>query len=139
MVFTQNGRGFAGATSARYKVINNTVTLPSGTNQNIGCGAGVPCGENGISVYADEAATTCAAVSGNTVYDVASFTGGFDVYLAERVGPPAGAQVTIESGAIGVPPAAVTYINANNTLAGANKTADEGANVSTVVSCGTFP
>jgi hypothetical protein len=35
--------------------------------------------------------------------------------------------------------AATTFINANNTLAGANKSFDEGANVSTVSSCGVFP
>ena len=62
--------------------------------------------------------------------------GSFGVYLAERAGPPAGAQLTVEgSGTV------TTYINANNTISGVAKSLDEGGNVSTVGagSCGVFP
>ena len=63
--------------------------------------------------------------------------GSFDIYLAERIGPPAGAQLTVE----GTGGSNSAYIIANNTLAGAQKFVDEGANTSQVPinSCGAFP
>jgi hypothetical protein len=130
----QNGSAVAGTNAARFKVVNNSMPAPSGSDEAF-CGIpATPCAANGIFVLADEGTAVCTAITGNTIYDVTTANGSFDVYLAERAGPPAGAQLTVEG--VG---AATTFINANNTLAGANKSFDEGANVSTVSSCGVFP
>ncbi|HEX8294296.1 MAG TPA: Ig-like domain-containing protein [Pyrinomonadaceae bacterium] len=140
-LFGQNGAGTTGTGSARFNVTGNSLPAPSGSNQNL-CGpAATPCAENGIFVLADEAFNVCVNITGNTIYDVSTMNGTADVYLAERTGPPAGAQLTVQTGAAGGNSATVvSYINANNTLAGgANKTIDEGGNTSTVTSCGAFP
>ncbi len=66
--------------------------------------------------------------------------GSWDVYLATRTGPPTGASMTIQTGANGGnSAAALTFINGNNTLNGANKSNDESGNATTVTSCGSFP
>jgi Concanavalin A-like lectin/glucanases superfamily/Putative Ig domain/Bacterial Ig domain/Matrixin len=135
-LFGQDGAATTPAgTSARFNVTSNTLPQNSGTNQNIGCGAGVPCTDFGIFVLADQDVPVCANITGNTIYDVTTGAGGVsDVYLAERAGPPAGAQLTIQGSG-----ASTTFINANNTLTGASKSIDEGGNTTTVASCGTFP
>ena len=64
----------------------------------------------------------------------------FDIYLATRTGPPTGATTTIQTGSNGGnSAAALTFLNANNTLNGTNKSFDESGTVTTVSSCGTFP
>jgi len=108
----------------------------SGTNLNLGCGG--PCTDDGIFALADEDMPVCAVMTGNNIYDVTTGPAGVsDIYLAERAGPPAGAQITVE----GTGGSNSTYLQANNTLAGANKFIDEGGNTSQVAlnSCGTFP
>src|SRR4029077_1287090 len=39
--------------SVHVKIINNTVVRPTGTNQNIGCGANVPCPSASLFVLSD--------------------------------------------------------------------------------------
>ncbi len=134
-LFGQNGNATAGTGRARFKVTGNNLPAISGSNQAF-CGpAATPCAGAGIFVLADEGNPVCSIVTGNSVYDVSTANGSFDIYLAERVGPPAGAQLTVEgTGAV------LTYVNANNTLTGANKSIDESGGVTTVGAgtCGAF-
>jgi large repetitive protein len=144
IAFSQNGgTPNTGSTSPtrRFKITNNTLPQPSGTNQSLGCGVGVPCGaaDGVIWVYADENNTNCALVTGNNVYDATTMNGSWDILLSARTGPPAGASITIQTGANGTSAAAITFLNANNTLNGANKSHDESGTVTAVTSCGSFP
>jgi len=140
-LFSQNGRGVSGTGSARFKITNNTLPQPSGTNQSIGCGAGVPCMPDGpLFSLADEHNSTCLLITGNSIYDATTMNAASDIYLATRTGPPTGATTTIQTGSNGGnSAAAITFINANNTLTGANKTFDEEGTITTVASCGSFP
>src|SRR6185312_5220196 len=134
---SQNGAATTGTGTARFKITNNTLPTPSGSNQAL-CGPpNTPCAGMGIFVLADEGDPACNVITGNNIYDVSTMNGTADVYLAERAGPPAGAQLTVE----GTGGSNSTYIQANNTLAGAVKFIDEGANTSQVGlgTCGTFP
>jgi CSLREA domain-containing protein len=120
------------ANTAHFKIINNTLPLPSGTNVDV-CGTNTPCIDAGIFVLADELTPVCTTITGNNVFDATLMNGGADIYMAERAGPPAGAQLTVVGSG-----ATTTFLNANNTLAGASKSVDEGGNTNTVASCGTF-
>lgn len=135
--YGQNGAATTGTTTARFKITNNTMPAPSGSNLAL-CGpANTPCADAGIFILADDGTPVCTVITGNNIYDLTTMLGGnFGIYLAERIGPPAGAQLTVEgSGSI------TTYLNANNTLAGSSKSVDEGGNVNTVAAgtCGNFP
>jgi hypothetical protein len=132
----QNGAASSGTNSARFKIINNTLPLPSGTNVD-DCGPDTPCIDAGIFILADEGTPVCNVITGNNVFDATAMNGGADIYLAERTGPPAGAQLTVE----GTGGSNSTYIQANNTLAGPSPFIDESANTSQVApgACGTFP
>ena len=135
--FGQNGAAVAGTLAARFKITNNTMPAPSGSNLSL-CGpANTACADNGIFVLADQASPVCNSITGNTIYDLSTMNGAFDIFLAERIGPPAGAQLTVE----GTGGSNSAFIQANNTLAGAQKFVDEGANTSQVAisACGTFP
>ncbi len=138
--FGQSGNSASGTNTARFKIVGNTMPTPSGTNLSL-CGpANTPCADNGIFVLADEGTPVCNVITGNSVFDIAAFsplTLPFNVYLAERIGPPAGAQLTVE----GTGGSNSAYIQANNTLSGANKFLDEGTNTSQVAggACGAFP
>jgi hypothetical protein len=135
-LFGQDGAATTTSGSARFKVVNNVMPANSGTNLSLGCGG--PCTDMGIFALADEDMPVCAVMTGNSIYDVLSGPGGAaDIYLAERVGPPTGAQLTVE----GTGGSNSTYLQANNTLAGASKFLDEGSNTSQVApgACGTFP
>ena len=135
--FGQNGAAASGSNSAHFKIVNNTMSAPSGSNLSL-CGpANTPCADTGIFILADEGTPVCNVITGNNIYDVTTMNGSFDVYLAERSGPPAGAQLTVE----GTGGSNSAYILANNTLAGASKFLDEGANTTQVAAgaCGTFP
>ena len=134
----QNGAATAGSLTARFKITNNVMPQISGSNQAF-CGpVNTPCAATGIFVLADEASPVCSIITGNDIYDLTTQLGGnYGIYLAERIGPPAGAQLTVE----GTGGSNSTYIQANNTLAGAQKFFDEGANTSQVAinACGSFP
>ena len=79
----------------------------------------------------------CNILTGNTIYDVTTMNGSSDIYLAERTGPPTGAQLTVE----GTGGSNSTYIQSNNVLAGISPFTDEGGNTTQVAlgACGTFP
>jgi hypothetical protein len=135
--FGQNGAAASGTNSAHFKIVNNTMPAPSGSNLSL-CGpANTACADAGIFILADEGTPVCNVITGNNIYDVSTMNGSFDIYLAERSGPPAGAQLTVE----GTGGSNSVYIQANNTLAGASKFIDEGSNTTQVGAgaCGTFP
>ncbi len=134
--FGQNGAAASGSATVRYKITNNTAPLPSGTNVDV-CGTNTPCIDAVLFILADEGTPVCNVITGNNFFDATAMNGGADIYLAERAGPPAGAQLTVE----GTGGSNSTYIQANNTLAGASKFIDEGGNTSQVGigTCGTFP
>jgi hypothetical protein len=134
----QDGAGVTPSGSVRFKVVNNTLPAPAGTNQSVGCGANVPCVDDGIFALADEAMPVCTVMTGNNIFALSSEpAGNADIFLAERSGPPAGAQLTVE----GTGGSNSTYLQANNTLAGTSPFVDEGGNTSQVApgACGTFP
>ena len=93
-----NGRGidvepqaYVPNLTLKAKIVNNQVVRPSGTNQNIGCGANVPCPSASIFVLADSNgaggfAHACTAISGNTAYDPTSYPVGGEAafYFARR-------------------------------------------------------
>jgi hypothetical protein len=136
-IIGQNGNATTGTNTAKFKIVNNSLPTPSGSNQAL-CGpANTACAAAGIFVLADEATPVCSVITGNNIYDVTTMNGTFDVYLAERVGPPTGAQLKVE----GTGGSNSTFIQSNNTLAGASKFIDEGGNTSQVATgaCGLFP
>ena len=140
-LFSQNGAAASGTGNTRFKVTNNVLPTPTGTNLSLGCGAGVPCLDSGIFLLADEGDDACALITGNNIFAVSSYPGGtYDVYLAARVGPPAGSAITVQTGVNGGnSAAALAFINANNTLAGTRTSTDESGLSTTVASCGSFP
>ena len=134
----QNGAGSSPSATARFRIIGNNMPQPSGSNLDLcGFGSPTPCASNGIFVLADEGSPVCNVITGNSVYDVSTMNGIFDVYLAERTGPPAGAQLTVE----GTGGSNSAYIIANNTLAGSSQFFDESGTTTQVApgACGTFP
>ncbi len=142
VAISQPGRVFSGSGSARFKITNNTLPLPSGTNQSLGCGPSVPCGagDGNIFVLADQGNPACALITGNSVFDATLMNGAWDILVAARTGPPTGAAITVQTGSNGGnSAAAVAFLNANNTLNGVNKSNDEAGNATTVTSCGSFP
>ncbi|HEY3567646.1 MAG TPA: Ig-like domain-containing protein [Thermoanaerobaculia bacterium] len=93
-----NGRGidveaqaYASNLNLKAQIINNQVVRPSGTNQNIGCGANVPCPSASIFVLSDSNGLggfdhVCTAISGNSAYDPTSWPAGGEAafYFARR-------------------------------------------------------
>ena len=132
----QNGAAASPSATARFRITGNNIPQPSGSNLSL-CGpANTACAGNGIFVLADEGSPVCNVITGNTVFDLSTMNGTAGVYLAERAGPPAGSQLTVEgTGSVSA------FIQANNTLAGAVKFIDEGGNTSLVGAgaCGGFP
>jgi hypothetical protein len=135
-LFGQDGNATTTTGTARFKVVNNSMPTPSGSNQSF-CGpANTACASNGIFALADEDMPVCSVMTGNNVYDVTTMNGSFDIYLAIRTGPPSGAILRVE----GTGGSNSSYVQANNTLAGANKYLDESSNTTQVAlgACGTF-
>ena len=149
-----NGRGIdieAQAYSVQHnekvKIINNTVARPSGTNQNIGCGANVPCPTASIFVLSDSNGLggfdkVCTAISGNTVYDPTSYPAGGEaaVYFARRTS--ANNTLQLE----GTQANAVNQITTTNTITNlttAPGVIDEGTSGTVTIvaagTCGGFP
>jgi len=93
-----NGRGidieaqaYASNLNLKAKIINNQIVRPSGTNQNIGCGANVPCPSASIFVLSDSNGLggfdhVCTVITGNTAYDPTSWPAGGEAafYFARR-------------------------------------------------------
>ena len=77
--------------NVKAKVVNNQIIRPTGTNQNIGCGANVPCPSASIFVLSDSNGAggfdnVCTTISGNTAYDPTSWAAGGEgaFYFARR-------------------------------------------------------
>ncbi|HEV7701102.1 MAG TPA: Ig-like domain-containing protein, partial [Pyrinomonadaceae bacterium] len=132
----QNGAAASPSATARFKITGNSMPAPTGSNLGL-CGPlNTACASNGIFILADEGSPVCNAITGNTVYDLSTMNGTAGVYLAERAGPPAGSALTVEgTGTVS------SWVQGNNTLAGAVKFIDEGGNTSLVGvgACGSFP
>ena len=137
-------RTASGNGGAKFKVTNNTVARPTGTNQNIGCGANVPCPLASLWLTADNETnsgnyTTCAVVSGNTMYDPTSWAAGGEAayYLQENTftGP---ATFNLE-GTQATPLAQVSTTNTVTNSTSAPVTIDGGVAVVAPGSCGSFP
>ena len=137
-------RTASGNGGAKFKVTNNTVARPTGTNQNIGCGANVPCPLASLWLTADNETnsgnyTTCAVVSGNTMYDPTSWAAGGEAayYLQENnfTGP---ATFNLE-GTQATPLAQVSTTNTVANSTSAPVTIDGGVAVVAPGSCGSFP
>jgi Bacterial Ig domain len=93
-----NGRGidieaqaYTPNLNLKAKIINNQIIRPSGTNQNIGCGANVPCPSASIFVLSDSNGLggfdhVCTVITGNSAYDPTSWPAGGEAafYFARR-------------------------------------------------------
>ena len=80
--------------NVKAQIINNQIFRPSGTNQNIGCGANVPCPQASIFVLSDSNGAggfdhACTKITGNTAYDPTSWAAGGEAafYFARRTSP----------------------------------------------------
>jgi hypothetical protein len=126
----QDGAATTTTGQANFKITNNTITAASGTNQF----GGTEQGGLGIFVLADETMPVHTIITGNNISTTLP-AGEFDVYLAERTGPPAGATLSVEgTGSVS------SFIIANNTLNDANKFFDEEGNATLAApGSGTFP
>jgi hypothetical protein len=136
--------GHASGGSARAKITSNTVTRPTGTNVNVGCGSFAPCPESSIFVSSDTdsaAESVCTVIAGNTAYDPTSWPqgAGFAAYYLARRGPTP--QVLNLEGNTSQSPR--TNILGDNTVTNFNSGdfIDESGNVTVVVAgtCGSFP
>ncbi len=133
--------------NVKLKVVNNTVVRPSGTNANIGCGAGVPCPSASLFVLSDNNAMggfehVCMSISGNTFYDPTSWPLGGEAafYFARRTG--ASNTMNLEGTQANV----TAQILSNNTVTNFTSVnvVDEGAPGLAVAivaagTCGSFP
>jgi hypothetical protein len=127
----QDGAGVSShGTTANFKITNNTVTAATGTTQF----GGTEQGGLGIFVLADEGVPVHTVITGNNI-STTQPAGEFDIYLAERTGPPTGSSLSVEgTGSVS------SFIIANNTLHDANKFFDEEGNATLAVpGSGTFP
>jgi hypothetical protein len=148
-----NGRGidiepqaYTVNATVKAKITNNTIARPSGTNQNIGCGANVPCPSASIFVLSDNNSVggfdhVCTVVSGNSAYDPTSWAAGGEAayYFARRT--TTSNTLTLEG--TGTPS---SWILGNNTVTNSTSApfVDEGAPTMPVVvvaagTCGSFP
>jgi hypothetical protein len=131
--------GHTSGSNVKVKISNNTVSRPTGTNVNIGCGMLAPCPESSIFVSSDTdtaAESVCTVITGNTAYDPTSWPqgAGFAAYYLARRGPTP--QVLNLEG--NTAQNARTNVLANNTVTNTSTGdfIDESGNV-TVVSAGT--
>jgi hypothetical protein len=140
-----NGRGIEmvgrlGTGGANFKAVSNTVARPSGTNQNIGCGASTPCPLS--SIYASTGTltpsnTVCTIISGNTAYDPTSWAVGAEAAYA-LVNNTTGGVLRIE-GSQATPSAQITTTNTVTNNTGSPVLIANTVNVVAAGTCGTFP
>src|ERR1041384_6540970 len=148
-----NGRGITVENSAyavngnvKVKITNNTIARPSGTNQNIGCGANTPCPLASVFVLSDSNGLggfdhVCTTISGNSAYDPTSFASGGEAafYFARRTSSSNTLQLE------GTQANAKTQILATNTVTNFTSAdvIDEGTSGNVAIvsagTCGTFP
>jgi len=140
----QGLRTASGAGGVKFRVVNNVVTRPTGTAQDIGCGAGVPCPLASLAVVADNETatddyTTCAVVSGNSMYDPTSWALGSEAayYLLENTftGP---STLNLE-GTQATPAAQISSTNTVTSSTFAPVTVDGAVAVVAPSTCGSFP
>ncbi|HYL72832.1 MAG TPA: DNRLRE domain-containing protein [Bryobacteraceae bacterium] len=139
--YTQTG-------NVKYKVVNNTIVRPTGTNQSV-CGpANTPCPNSQVFILSDSNAQggfdhVCTVISGNTVWDPTSYSFGAGqaaFYFARRTD----AQNTLQLE--GTQANVTNQINATNTIT--NQTTppfviDENTSGTVTIvaagTCGSFP
>jgi Bacterial Ig domain/Cadherin-like domain len=136
--------GHTSGASVKAKITNNTVTRPTGTNTNIGCGSLAPCPESSIFVSSDTdsaSESVCLVLTGNTAYDPTSWPqgAGFAAYYLARRGPTP--QVLNLEGNTSQSPR--TNVLGDNTVTNftSGDFIDESGNVTVVAvgTCGSFP
>jgi VCBS repeat-containing protein len=125
-----------GSGGCNLKFTSNTVSAPTGTNQNIGCGANVPCPLAPFYVEANSGNTACVVITGNTSYNPASFAAGseFAYYLHEGNTAPTPHDINVENNG--------GDANATNAVANHNTgtpvTVDATVTLVAAGTCGTF-
>ncbi|MFY9821535.1 MAG: cadherin-like domain-containing protein, partial [Thermoanaerobaculia bacterium] len=134
--------GHTAGNSVKVKITNNTISRPTGTNTNIGCGTLAPCPLSTIFVLSDTDSapeTVCSSITGNSAYDPTSWAQGAGqaaYYLARRSG-----QALNLEGNTGLSPR--NNILGNNTVTNLSSGdfIDESGNVTVVAvgTCGAFP
>ncbi|HEX3553996.1 MAG TPA: Ig-like domain-containing protein [Thermoanaerobaculia bacterium] len=128
------------------KIINNQIVRPSGTNQNIGCGANVPCPSASIFVLSDSNGLggfdhVCTVITGNSAYDPTSWPAGGEAafYFARRTS--ASNTLSLE----GTQPNVTNQIQSTNTVTNLTSAGVIDENTSGTVAivpagtCGGFP
>ncbi len=147
-----NGRGidvepqaYTPNLNVKTKIVNNQIVRPTGTNQNIGCGANVPCPSASIFVLSDSNGggfdSVCTTISGNSAYDPTSWPAGGEgaFYFARRTSPSN--TLNLEGTQANV----TTQITTTNTITNGNGNGVVDENTSgpvTIVAvgtCGAFP
>jgi len=101
--------GTNGAGGANFKMTNNTMPKPTGTNFNVGCGSLAPCPTNTVDIQSLNGNTVCAIVTGNSAYDPESWSqgaGSSAFFLFQT-----GSTLNLEGSG-----SATSYIAANNTV-----------------------
>ncbi|MFN2622993.1 MAG: beta strand repeat-containing protein, partial [Chthoniobacterales bacterium] len=131
--------GRLGSGGANFKVVNNIVHAPSGTNQTICDGSTMtPCPLAPLYVEANSGDTDCVVVTGNTTYNPQpiGFGGEFAYYLHEGSTAPAPHHINIENnGGDATATAAITNHNTPNTPV----QVDAGVTLVAAGTCGAFP
>jgi len=148
-----NGRGidlepqaYTVIANVKAQIINNTIVRPTGTNQNIGCGANTPCPLASIFALSDSNGLggfdhVCTKISGNSAYDPTSWPVGGEAafYFARRTS--ASNTLNLEGTQANV----TAQITATNTITNNSGNAVVDENTSgpvTIVAagtCGAFP
>jgi hypothetical protein len=140
----QGLRTDSGAGGAKFRVVNNVVTRPTGTAQSIGCGVAVPCPLASLAVVADNETasgdyTTCTVVSGNTMYDPTSWLVGSEAAYFLQENTFTGPSTLNLEGTQATPATQISTTNTvtNSTLAPV--TVDGAVAVVAPGTCGSFP
>ena len=134
----------SGAGSKRFKIANNTIVRPSGTNQDIGCGASVPCPLGSIFVTSDSfgtAQSVCSVITGNTAYDPTSWAlGGEAAYtLGETADAGHSSTHQVEGNTALTVANSILATNTVTDQTAAPTQIDAGVSLVPVGTCGTFP
>ena len=140
-------QAYSATNNEKMKIINNTIVRPTGTNQNIGCGANVPCPSASIFVLSDSNALggfdqVCTVISGNTAYDPTSYPLGGEAayYFARRTS--ASNTLRLEGTQANVT-AQITSTNTITNLTSAPGVVDENTSGTVTIvangTCGAFP
>ena len=137
-----NGRGIEmigrlGTGGARFKVTGNTIVRPTGTAQDIGCGANVPCPLSSVWLSSLNGNTVCTTVSGNTAYDPTSWPAGGEA--AFSMSNPASASTLRLEGTAANAATQITNTNTITNNSGSPVLTNGTINIVGANTCGTFP